>query len=112
MSPSHCSDLDVACLNLDHYAPHEIDCKPGEITQELFQLLQATGQTEKLIALLRQRLKPVLADHGNPPNRPSARDASIRKTPSSSLGCLLLEAQHHLAAQNEALSELLHAICL
>ncbi len=96
----------------DQLIYREPGCERGEIEQELDRLSEAAGQTEKLLSLLRQRLQPVLADHGTPPNRTSTREASISKTPSSSLGCRLQEARQHLAGQNDVISELLHTICL
>ena len=90
------------------------DCEPcrepGEIERELDRLSEAAGQTEKLLSLLRQRLQPVLAGHGKDVARLSADELS--KPPASSLGCRLLEARQHLAAQNDAISDLLNAICL
>ncbi len=60
--------------------------------------------------MLRQRLQPVLAHHGAEADRPSTNEVS--KTPTSSLGCRLLEARQHLAAQNDVIADLLQDICL
>jgi hypothetical protein len=91
-------------------AHREPGCEPGEIEQELDRLSGAASRTEELLTLLCQRLQPVLAHHGKEVARPS--DSELLKAPASSLGCRLLETRQHLAAQNDVISDLLHAICL